>query len=61
MSTTLGKNLNKNFMHNNYNKQKFRYPVVKFVGKKILKMKLSYEQEGFDWDVMWTDNAVQSE
>lgn len=35
-----------------------RYPVVKYVGKKLLKWKLSYEAEGLDWDIMWTDNAV---
>lgn len=35
-----------------------RYPVVKYVGKKIMKWKLSYEPEGFDWDLLWTDNAV---
>ncbi len=35
-----------------------RYPVVKFVGKKVFKWKLSYDLETMDWDIMWTDNAV---
>jgi tubulin polyglutamylase TTLL6/13 len=33
-----------------------QYPVVKFVGKKILKWKLQYD--GDNWDLFWTDNAV---
>lgn len=36
-----------------------KYEVIKFVGKKILQWKLNYEQESNDWDVYWTDNAVQ--
>lgn len=38
-----------------------QYPVIKFVGKKILKWKLSYEQESMEWDLYWTDEAVQPE
>lgn len=38
-----------------------QYDVVKYVGKKLFKWKLSYETENFDWDIMWTDNAVQPE
>jgi len=38
-----------------------QYDVVKYVGKKIFGWKLSYETETFDWDIMWTDNAVQPE
>ena len=34
--------------------------MVRYVGKKIYKWKLSYEPEG-EWDIMWTDNAVQPE
>jgi hypothetical protein len=28
------------------------------VGKKVFKWKLSYDLED-DWDLLWTDNAVQ--
>lgn len=35
-----------------------KYPVVKFVGKKIFKWALQYEPEGTGWDIFWTDNAV---
>jgi len=38
-----------------------QYEVVKYVGKKLFGWKLSYETETFDWDIMWTDNAVQPE
>ncbi|KAL4454548.1 hypothetical protein ABPG74_021753 [Tetrahymena malaccensis] len=38
-----------------------KYPVVKFVGKKIFKWKLAYDMESMDFDVFWTDNAVQPE
>jgi len=38
-----------------------QYDVVKYVGKKLFGWKLSYETETFDWDIMWTDNAVQPE
>ena len=37
------------------------YPVVKFVGKKIFKWKLQYEPDQVNWDLFWTDNAVQPE
>lgn len=33
---------------------------MKFVGKKIFKWKLAYDLES-EWDVFWTDNAVQPE
>jgi tubulin polyglutamylase TTLL6/13 len=38
-----------------------KYPVVKFVGKKIFKMALQNETDGVNWDLFWTDNAVQPE
>ncbi|KAL4499341.1 hypothetical protein ABPG72_006927 [Tetrahymena utriculariae] len=38
-----------------------KYPVVKFVGKKIFKWKLAYDMESMDFDIFWTDNAVQPE
>ena len=34
-----------------------QYPVVKAVGKKVFKWKLTLEYED-DWDVCWTDMAV---
>ena len=37
-----------------------KYPVVKFVGKRIFEWRLSYDPEG-EWDVCWTDQAVQAE
>lgn len=37
-----------------------QYPVVKAVGKKLFKWRLSYDPEE-DWDVWWTDMAVQPE
>ena len=37
-----------------------QYPVVKAVGKKIFKWKLTKEIED-DWDICWTDMAVQPE
>ncbi|CAD8173941.1 unnamed protein product [Paramecium pentaurelia] len=38
-----------------------KYDVVKFVGKKIFKWGLQYEMNGNQWDIFWTDAAVQSE
>ncbi|EGR32668.1 tubulin-tyrosine ligase family protein, putative [Ichthyophthirius multifiliis] len=38
-----------------------QYPVVKFVGKKLLKWRLSYDSENTECDIYWTDNAVQPE
>ena len=38
------------------------YPVVKFVGKKIMKWNLDYSpMEDFNFDLCWTDNAVKPE
>lgn len=37
-----------------------QYPVIKAVGKKVFKWRLTYELED-DWDLCWTDNAVQTE
>ncbi len=37
-----------------------QYPVIKAVGKKVFKWKLSYDLDD-DWDLLWTDNAVQPE
>ncbi|CAD8088042.1 unnamed protein product [Paramecium sonneborni] len=38
-----------------------KYDVVKFVGKKIFKWILQYEPDGINWDMFWTDAAVQPE
>ena len=38
-----------------------KYAVVKYVGKKMFGWKLSYKHEDMEWDVMWTDNAVDPE
>lgn len=38
-----------------------KYDVVKHVGKKIMFWKLSYDEDSDEWDVFWTDNAVQPE
>jgi tubulin polyglutamylase TTLL6/13 len=37
-----------------------QYDVVKFVGRKIFGWKLTYDPDS-EWDVRWTDNAVQPE
>ena len=37
------------------------YAVVRYVGKKMLKWKLQYDKEAMNWDVYWTDCAVQAE
>lgn len=37
------------------------YSVVKFVGKVSMKWKLQYDPDQINWDLMWTDNAVQPE
>lgn len=37
-----------------------QYPVVKAVGKKMFKWRLSHDPEE-DWDICWTDMAVQPE
>lgn len=38
-----------------------KYEIVRHVCKKIFNWKLSYEEESEDWDVFWTDSAVQPE
>jgi len=38
-----------------------KYPVVKFVGKKIFGFRLNYEAESMDWDLYWTDGTVSTE
>ena len=38
-----------------------KYPVVRFVGKKIYNWVLQNESEATNWDIFWTDNAVQPE
>ena len=39
-----------------------QYPVVKFVGKKVMKWQLDYTPiDSFAFDVCWTDNAVKPE
>ena len=38
-----------------------QYPVIKFIGKMVMKWILQYETEVNSWDLMWTDNAVQPE
>ena len=38
-----------------------KYAVVKYVGKRMFGWRLSYSQEDMNWDVMWTDNAVDPE
>lgn len=38
-----------------------KYPVVKFVGKKIFKWALQYDNESLNWDMYWTDQAVPPE
>lgn len=37
-----------------------KYYVVRYVGKKLYKMKLTRSEEE-DWDVCWQDGAVQCE
>lgn len=38
-----------------------QYPIVKYVGNVIMEWKLQYEPDCVDWDVWWTDLAVQPE
>jgi len=38
-----------------------KYAVVRFVGRKVFNWKLSHKSEDMDWDVMWSDNAVEPE
>lgn len=45
-----------------------RYPVVRYVGKKLFQMRLSHvgashenEDPKNEWDILWTDSAVQCE
>ncbi|CAD8177128.1 unnamed protein product [Paramecium octaurelia] len=38
-----------------------QYDVVKFVGKKLFKWILQYEPDATNWDMFWTDAAVQPE
>jgi tubulin polyglutamylase TTLL6/13 len=38
-----------------------KYEVVRHVAKKMLGWKLSHDEESDDWDVFWTDSAVQPE
>lgn len=37
-----------------------KYPVIKYVGKKLFKWRLTYDPES-EWDVCWTDGAVAPE
>lgn len=38
------------------------YPVVKFVGKKIMNWTLEYSTiDSFNFDICWTDNTVKPE
>lgn len=37
-----------------------KYKVVRYVGKKLMGWELSYDPD-VEWDVLWTDNAVQPE
>jgi tubulin polyglutamylase TTLL6/13 len=43
-----------------FNVSETRYDVVKYAGRKLLGFKLSSEPE-VEWDILWTDNAVQPE
>lgn len=36
-----------------------KYAVVKYVGRKLFGWKLSQKHDDMDWDVLWTDNAVE--
>lgn len=38
-----------------------QYPVVKFVGKMIYKWTLQDDPESTNWDIFWTDLAVEPE
>ena len=38
-----------------------KYEIVRHVAKKVFGWKLNYDEESDDWDVFWTDNAVQPE
>lgn len=38
-----------------------KYDVVRYVAKKMLGWKIIRDIESKDWDVYWTDNAVQPE
>lgn len=38
-----------------------KYEVVRYVAKKVIGMKLSYDDESEEWDLLWTDSAVQPE
>ena len=37
-----------------------KYPIVKYVGRKLFKWKLSFDNEE-EFDILWTDSAVQPE
>lgn len=37
-----------------------QYPVVKFIGKKVMNWALDYSPiEDFTFDICWTDNSVK--
>lgn len=38
-----------------------KYEIVRHVAKKVFGWKLSYEEDNEDWDIFWTDSAVQPE
>jgi len=38
-----------------------KYEIVRHVTKKVFGWKLSYEEESEEWDLFWTDSAVQPE
>ena len=38
-----------------------QYDVIKFVGKNIFGWTLQSEIDSCNWDILWTDNAVQPE
>ena len=38
-----------------------KYAVVKYVGKRLFNWRLSYKHDDLDWDVLWSDNAVDPE
>ncbi|OMJ92632.1 hypothetical protein SteCoe_4642 [Stentor coeruleus] len=38
-----------------------KYEIVRYAAKKLLGWKLSYDEDTDEWDVFWTDSAVQPE
>lgn len=44
-----------------FNVSDTKYAVVRYVGRKLFGWKLSNKHDDMDWDVLWTDGAVEPE